>query len=264
MSVRKGRRVAALLVAGSVAIGAIVVAANAQSSLEAAVQDRHEIGSRIVALHELRHARRVAIHKQIKVAQDRLHSLVSDPTSGKSQSNQPLRKTHTESIITLRARERTLVRTLRARIAALRQQRVSITSWIESLPLQACPVNGPTDVADNFGVLVDLPGVPKHIHQGNDMAAATGTPIVAPFDGNAVAEPNSLGGEAVKVYGSGGYVYNAHLSAYGKLGAVQTGDVIGYVGSTGDATAPHDHFEWHPGNGSAVDPHDLLMAVCSA
>ena len=32
-------------------------------------------------------------------------------------------------------------------------------------------------------------------------------------------EPNDLGGQAVKVYGDAGYVYNAHLSAYGKLGA---------------------------------------------
>jgi murein DD-endopeptidase MepM/ murein hydrolase activator NlpD len=63
--------------------------------------------------------------------------------------------------------------------------------------------------------------------------------------------PNRLGGLAVDVYGADGHVYNAHLSAYGKLGDVKTGDVIGYVGSTG---GPHDYFEWHPGNGPAVDP----------
>jgi murein DD-endopeptidase MepM/ murein hydrolase activator NlpD len=85
---------------------------------------------------------------------------------------------------------------------------------------------------------------------------------VAPFDGTAVATNSELGGPSVKVYGADGYVYNAHLSAYGKLGAVETGDIIGYVGSTGDATAPHDHFEWHPGNGDAVDPYDILMTVC--
>ena len=112
------------------------------------------------------------------------------------------------------------------------------------------------------GVWVIKPNVPKHIHQGNDITAASGTPIVAPFDGVAEASSNELGGLAVKVFGELGYVYNAHLSGYGKLGEVKAGDVIGYVGATGDAGGYHDHFEWHPGNGSAVDPYAYLMAVC--
>ena len=70
-----------------------------------------------------------------------------------------------------------------------------------------------------------MPGTPRHIHQGNDIMAPTGAPIVAPFDGEAVAASSELGGIAVKVYGAGGYVYNAHLSAYGKLGAVHGRDV---------------------------------------
>ena len=57
-----------------------------------------------------------------------------------------------------------------------------------------------------------------------------GTPIVAPFDGAASASPSVLGGNAVTVRGSHGFVSNAHLVAYGKLGPVGTGDVVGYVG----------------------------------
>jgi murein DD-endopeptidase MepM/ murein hydrolase activator NlpD len=38
--------------------------------------------------------------------------------------------------------------------------------------------------------------------------------------------------------------------------------VIGYVGHTGDTSANHDHFEWHPDGGPAVDPYDFLMKVC--
>ena len=112
-------------------------------------------------------------------------------------------------------------------------------------------------MANNFGVMVNIPGVPPHIHQGNDISAPAGTPIVAPFDGTAVATNNDLGGLAVDVYGALGHVYNAHLSSYGKLGAVKAGDVIGYVGTTGDATSPHDHFEWHPNDGPAVDPQPV-------
>ena len=167
-----------------------------------------------------------------------------------------------DEIAELRDQERDLVRTTRARVRALRAQRSQLASWIDSLPFQRCPVGGSVSVADNFGVIREMPGTPRHVHQGSDIAAPTGAPIIAPFDGNAVASSSVLGGTQVKIYGAGGYVYNAHLSAYGKLGPVLTGDVVGYVGSTGNATAPHDHFEWHPGDGAAVDPFTYLAAVC--
>jgi murein DD-endopeptidase MepM/ murein hydrolase activator NlpD len=131
-------------------------------------------------------------------------------------------------------------------------------------PFAVCPVQGPVAVADDFGIWVHHTKKEggNHIHQGNDMMAAAGTPIVAPFDGKAVETSNDIGGLAVSVYGQFGYVYNAHLSAFGTLGQVETGTVIGYVGATGNASGPHDHFEWHPDNGPAVDPHEFLMAVC--
>ena len=133
-------------------------------------------------------------------------------------------------------------------------------------PFAVCPLGGPHAIADDFGIMVHHPPNQggDHIHQGNDIYAAMGTPILAPFDGTAVDARNHVGGQAVKVYGEFGYVYNAHLSAYGKLGPVQTGDVIGYVGMTGNAGGPHDHFEWHPGNGAAVDPHGFLLLVCDS
>ena len=159
----------------------------------------------------------------------------------------------------LRAKERRSQQRLRD----LMGRRQATTAWIEQWGiLETCPVRGPVSIADNFGVMVVKPDVPVHVHEGNDMMAATGTPIVAPFDGTAVASPNGLGGLAVKVYGERGYVYNAHLSAYGQLGTVTTGTVIGYVGSTGDAGGPHDHFEWHPGGGPAVDPYPYLSVSC--
>jgi murein DD-endopeptidase MepM/ murein hydrolase activator NlpD len=128
--------------------------------------------------------------------------------------------------------------------------------------LEVCPVGMPHAYSDDFGA--PRWGGGFHPHQGNDIFAPEGTPIYAPFDGVAVKAENALGGQAVKVYGRLGYVYNAHLSAYGILGRVNVGTIIGYVGNTGNAinSAPHDHFEWHPGNGAAVDPFPYLNAVC--
>jgi len=138
-------------------------------------------------------------------------------------------------------------------------------------PLQMCPVQGTGFFSDDFGYPRWAGGY--HPHQGNDIFTEMGTPIVAPFDGKATATPNDLGGLAVEVIGDKGYVYNAHLSGYSRVIAaapagamitVKVGDVIGYVGSTGDAAggAPHDHFEWHPGGGPAVDPNPYLQAAC--
>jgi murein DD-endopeptidase MepM/ murein hydrolase activator NlpD len=149
------------------------------------------------------------------------------------------------------------------RIRQLQDQVRSLSTWLNIWGVfRTCPVAGPHLVNNDFGVIVRMPGVPVHVHEGNDITANTGTPVVAPFDGNAVTSPNVLGGLAVKVYGAAGYVYNAHLSSYAHLGQVTAGEVIGYVGSTGDASGPHDHFEWHPGNGSAVDPNPFLSVVC--
>ena len=149
-------------------------------------------------------------------------------------------------------------------------------------PLLICPVRGRGYYSDDFGAPRFAGGF--HLHAGNDIFAARGTPVVAPFDGRAVATPNSLGGLAVSVYGSHGYVYNAHLLAYGTLGDVKAGTVIGFVGNTGDAMGGpfHDHFEWHPSpvpppplhvspygvsrvgaSGSpAIDPFPFLQGVC--
>jgi murein DD-endopeptidase MepM/ murein hydrolase activator NlpD len=126
--------------------------------------------------------------------------------------------------------------------------------------LRVCPLDQPMSYSDNWHAPRWAGGF--HLHQGIDMFAAPGTPIRAPFDGLSVTADNFLGGLAVKVYGETGYVYNAHLSAHGQLGPVKAGDIIGYVGSTGDASGPHLHFEYHPGNGDAVNPYAFLNAVC--
>jgi murein DD-endopeptidase MepM/ murein hydrolase activator NlpD len=142
-------------------------------------------------------------------------------------------------------------------------------------PLKYCPVDQPRAVYDGFGA--PRYGGGYHPHAGNDIIAPQGTPIRAPFDGTARASYNGLGGNAVYVYGDLGYVYNAHLMQTGYTGPVSAGQVIGYVGATGDTSTPHDHFEWHPNVipsnwpvspygysviGTAVNPWPLLTQVC--
>ena len=88
------------------------------------------------------------------------------------------------------------------------------------------------------------------------MISPKGTTLVAVADGEARFSSNNLGGNAVWVNGDNGTrYYYAHLSAYeGSSRRVQAGEVIGYVGSTGNTTVDHLHFEVHPGGGAAVNP----------
>jgi murein DD-endopeptidase MepM/ murein hydrolase activator NlpD len=145
-------------------------------------------------------------------------------------------------------------------------------------PFRRCPVAGRVYYRDSFGDRRTVGGY--HPHWGTDIAAPTGRAILAPFPGFAVAHRDSwFAGLYVTVLGRQGYVRNVHLSRVGRLGEVRTGDVIGYVGSTGDARGPHDHFEWHPWRAprplhrapsgfrsvmDAIDPYPFLNQVCGA
>jgi hypothetical protein len=151
----------------------------------------------------------------------------------------------------------------KSRVGELQARRRSVDAWLATWGIfRECPVRGWHSIADNFGITVRLPGVPVHRHMGNDILASAGTPIVAPFDGYASSSTSELGGLEVRVTGSRGYVYNAHLAAVGTLGHVRAGTVVGYVGATGDATTAHDHLEWHPYGGGAVDPNPYLTVSC--
>ena len=262
MNAHSSRRVAAIALVASLTLAGLVVAANAESSVQVALRQKRDLRERIGQMQETRRVRRVALHQRIRLAQTRLRNAPGVAEVGDRTRYRQFRREQLDSIAELRAQEREVVRSIRARVRAARSQRNQLASWIDSLPFQRCPVAGSVSPADNFGVIREMPGTPRHVHQGSDIAAPTGTPIVAPFDGSAVASSSELGGMQVKVYGAAGYVYNAHLSAYGKLGSVSLGDVVGYVGMTGNATAPHNHFEWHPGDGAAVDPFMSLAAVC--
>jgi murein DD-endopeptidase MepM/ murein hydrolase activator NlpD len=149
------------------------------------------------------------------------------------------------------------------RLATLSADHGDLQAWLYSWGIfRVCPVDAPHYIHNDFGEIVHVEGVEPHVHMGSDIEAPSWTPIRAPFDGYASSSYSPLGGYQVYVRGDRGYVFNAHLIAYGDLGWVGTGTIIGYVGATGDSTASHDHFEWHPWNGRAVDPYYLLSLAC--
>ena len=131
------------------------------------------------------------------------------------------------------------------------------------------PVAGPVEFVDTWGAPRMTGTSYAHWHQGTDIFAPLGAPLVASEDGFlAKVGTGTLGGNKLWVVGSSGTeYYYAHLSAYAP-GArdgmpVRAGQVVGYVGNTGNAvgTPYHCHFEIHPGGGEATNPYPMLKAA---
>lgn len=129
-----------------------------------------------------------------------------------------------------------------------------------SNPAWVCPVAGPSAFGDTFGA--PRPGGRRH--EGVDMMSPFGTPLVAVVAGTVTMRTNTLGGNTISLNGAdGNRYYYAHLSSWeGSSRGVNAGEVIGYVGHTGDTTANHLHFEIHPGGGDAVDPYPTVRQYC--
>jgi murein DD-endopeptidase MepM/ murein hydrolase activator NlpD len=115
-------------------------------------------------------------------------------------------------------------------------------------------------------------GGPRQIgpHQGNDIFAPFGSPVLAVADG-VVRKVGTLpiSGNRLWLHTDGGDAFfYAHMSAFAPAAVtgrrVKAGTVLGFVGNTGDAepTPPHLHFEVHPGGEAedAVNPHQILLA----
>ena len=134
------------------------------------------------------------------------------------------------------------------------------------------PVYGPSSFVDTFGALRG--DISSGWHHGDDIFAPLGAPLLAVASGTVFSVGwNRVGGNRLWLRdGQGNLFYYAHLSAFSPLAVngslVNAGDVIGFVGNTGDAegTPFHLHFEIHPvgllglGYDGAVNPTPYLLA----
>jgi peptidoglycan LD-endopeptidase LytH len=131
---------------------------------------------------------------------------------------------------------------------------------LASLPFPV-PSLASRPVQSGFGAERDA-GV--RLHEGIDIFAAAGTPVIAVRGGMARPGTNNLGGNVVWLQDatSRRSFYYAHLerAAIGGPALVKTGDVIGYIGNTGNArtTGPHLHFGIYAGG--ALDPLPFVAA----
>jgi murein DD-endopeptidase MepM/ murein hydrolase activator NlpD len=125
------------------------------------------------------------------------------------------------------------------------------------------PVYGDVRCADDFGATRQIGA-----HQGNDCFAAFGSPVLAVADGrlNRVGTLPISGNRLWLKTERGDSFFYAHMSAFAPEAVngrrVKAGTLLGFIGNTGDAepTPPHLHFEIHPGDKKAIDPHAILGA----
>lgn len=149
----------------------------------------------------------------------------------------------------------------------LKSQNNVIDSKLADVPV------GPVQVVD--GMVCPLPGAafsddfgPRGagFHPGNDMHAPAGTSELAVLSGDLTFGDGGAGGMGAYIAGDDGnrYVYY-HLSQYvGGPRRVAQGEVIAKLGMTGNAGAPHTHFEIRPGGRTApaVNPYPTLVKIC--
>ena len=117
------------------------------------------------------------------------------------------------------------------------------------------------EIGTIFGVRRVINKVPKSSHSGVDIGADEGEPVMAPNDGVVVLVDDQFfsGNSVILDHGQGIYTMFFHLSTVEvrRGQAVQKGDVIARVGSTGRSTGPHLHWGVRM-QGAKVDPLQLI------
>lgn len=132
--------------------------------------------------------------------------------------------------------------------------------------LQARPVQAPCEYTDTWGAARG----DGRVHLGTDISAPEGNEVYAVVNG-VISQiytdaPGSLAGNGMRIrMADGTWFFYAHLSALAPGIAVGTavtaGQLVGYVGHTGNAGIPHLHLEVHPGGGEAVNSFSMIQAI---
>jgi len=220
--------------------------------------------ARLEALEEVQAGAEATRRRELAAAEDRRAAVAA------------VRAEQERLLADAKAELKRLVKEERERQRRLKALEAARTAYLTSMPVAGgttlvgalpqgdflFPVAGPVRFTNDWGF--GRPG--GRSHEGIDLFAARGTPVVAVADGTLFNVGwNGLGGWRLWVRDTAGNgFYYAHLDAYSpaaKEGAAVTrGTVLGYVGDTGDArgTPTHLHFEVHPGGGGPVPPYPII------
>lgn len=222
-----------------------------------AAEDSTEFGTRRVLLQSIAEADSEAVLEYLaakEVVDDGVLAAIDDV--GRTRRELRAARKHLEEVLSLNAERRFQLAVFAA------GSEIVIQGFV-------FPVGEPYNFIDSWGFPRMTGTEYEHGHQGVDIMADFGTPLYAVERGVVIRVGNDvLGGQKLWVKGqSGTYYYYAHLQAFlegvGEGTPVEAGDVVGFVGDTGNAKggAPHLHFQVHPGGGDAVNPYGLLRVV---
>ena len=122
------------------------------------------------------------------------------------------------------------------------------------------PVGGVAEYSDGWLAARSTPCF--HLHKGTDVFAVRGTPVRAPAEGVLRFNEEPVGGRVAYVTEADGtYYYMAHLDSFAALTSgtrVGLGQVVGFVGDSGNASGTHVHLQVHPRGGAPVNPKPFL------
>ena len=150
------------------------------------------------------------------------------------------------------ARQRDAALAKFAQQAEQQAAKIALNQWV--LPVKAYHLTA------RFG---EYSGLWAHFHTGLDFAAPSGTPIYAVANGviGSTGYDGSYGNKTVETLEDGTELWYCHQTSFvvSPGDAVRAGQLIGYVGATGNVTGPHLHLEVRPGGGDPVDPYQALV-----